>query len=279
MWPPQLRPWLLMSFSTFYAGVTIFKLLAAFRFGPLLSWSSFKEEWWGNFWAFMGPRSKADAEGVVEPLLDGRVRRGQILQERVCHSIEGTVLEIGAGNGMWTDVLAKVVRRTPAHSGNATKIYGVEPNPISAAALKKKINDVGLADIYDVVPVGIEDLENADAWGGRIEPGSVDCIVTVHCLCSIPEPEKNVALLYKYLKEGGRWYVFEHVKNDHGWFIPLFQRFTNVFWEHLMGSCHLCRRTNQIILNTGTWSEVDLAAPAGESLFEMIPHYVGILTK
>ena len=58
------------------------------------------------------------------------------------------------------------------------------------------------------MPLGIEDL----AASGTVALQSVDCVVTVMCLCSIPEPRRNMAQLYGYLKPGGRWYVYEHVK-------------------------------------------------------------------
>lgn len=43
---------------------------------------------------------------------------------------------------------------------------------------------------------------------------SVDCIVSILCLCSIPEPEKNITKLYELLKKGGRGiftYMFERM--------------------------------------------------------------------
>ncbi len=58
------------------------------------------------------------------------------------------------------------------------------------------------------MPLGIEDL----AASGAVALQSVDCVVTIMCLCSIPEPRHNMAQLYGYLKPGGRWYVYEHVK-------------------------------------------------------------------
>lgn len=73
---------------------------------------------------------------------------------------------------------------------------------------------------YDVLPYGIEDLEGRSG----IQQGSVDCILTLQCLYSIPEPEKNIGLLYGYLKPGGRWYVYEHVRAEEGISMPLYHR-------------------------------------------------------
>ncbi|KAG0339848.1 hypothetical protein BG000_001191 [Podila horticola] len=168
-------------------------------------------------------------EERVIALLEGRVKGGCIHDEVVSTPIHGTVLEIGAGSGMWVDVLARFRNNVDAAGGlhnrkktgkktgrSIIKIYGVEPNPISAKALQKRVIEVGLQDIYQVVPVGIESVNDPSAWDGKIEPGSVDCIFGCLCLCSIPEPEKNIHLLYKLLKPGGHWFVNEHVKITRG---------------------------------------------------------------
>ncbi|TEA18772.1 Methyltransferase-like protein 7B [Colletotrichum sidae] len=274
-----IQPWLFMAASLVFVPITIFKCVGYGNIRPLLSYASFKEAWFGNFWVYMGPMAKQGAEPFVVPLLEGRIRNGRVTDDPG-KPIEGVVLEIGAGSGMWTDTLAHIVRAAKAESlRGPTKIYGVEPNPMSAATLARRVQQTGMGDTYEVVPVGIEDLQNEAAWGGRIDSGSVDCIMTVQCLCSIPEPEKNVRILYDYLKKGGRWYVYEHVKAERGLVIPLFQRFTNMFWEHAMGSCHLCRRTEQTLRNVGKWEEVDLAQPAEETTSQVIPHIVGVLTK
>lgn len=73
------------------------------------------------------------------------------------------------------------------------------------------------------MPVGIQDLGDPTKWGGKMEKESIDCIVSIRCLCSIPEPRRNIAELYGYLKKGGRWYVFEHVRADRPWAIGVYQ--------------------------------------------------------
>jgi len=205
-----LTPWKLIATSIVYFFYTIFKLLVTGDFKTLFSYDSFNDAWFGNFWSYHGPNMKKRSMPRVLPLLQGRVRHGQIYDEVRCAPLSGTVLEVGAGSGMWADVLATVTEGVKG----PLKIYGVEPNPYSAAALRKRTRDVGLDGVYEVLPVGIEKLGDPTATGVRVAPGSVDCVVTIQCLCSIPEPEKNARLLYNYLKKGGRWYVYEHIKVD-----------------------------------------------------------------
>ncbi|KAK7404163.1 hypothetical protein QQX98_010067 [Neonectria punicea] len=221
-----IRPWMLMSISAWYFFTTSLGLLASGDFRTLTSWPAFHETWFARFWAHIAPGVKANADQKVLALLEGRVRDGRIYEDVVGQPVDGIVLEIGAGSGMWADVFATVAERAKSSASNGPslrKIYGVEPNAQSAAALRQRVKEVGLEGTYEVVPVGIEHLNDPTAWGAVIQPGSVDCIVTVQCLCSIPEPEKNIRLLHSYLKKGGRWYVYEHVRAEHGTVVPSYQ--------------------------------------------------------
>lgn len=233
-----IEPWLMIGISISYIPQTVVGLISSGNIGKLFSPSAFSETLFGNLWVTMGPQAKEGAQGVVVPLLEGKVSGGKVHDKVVSVPVYGKVLEVGAGSGMWADVLASIytkeggpaegLRNRKGGSGNAkgiTKIYGVEPNSKSAEALKNRVKEVGLGDVYEVVPVGIEDVGDPSKWDGKIEPESVDCIVGIRCMCSIPEPKKNIDALYKLLKPGGSWYVFEHAKTERGWpLMPLYQR-------------------------------------------------------
>ncbi|KAI1013374.1 hypothetical protein LB503_001628 [Fusarium chuoi] len=286
-------PYLFMGIAMRFLPGTLLEVIRNKDFRTLFSPSRFKDVWFGNFWAFIGPQVKANAESRVIPLLEGRVRNGHMGDEVVGEPINGVVLEIGAGTGMWADVFAKVnvgvnnqgdtggeLRRRKAGSG-LTRVYGIEPNPKSAVTLRQRVKDIGLDGIYEVVPVGIESLNDPEAWDGRIEPESVDCIVTILCLCSIPEPDKNIKLLYQSLKKGGRWYAYEHVRinENRGVLLRAYQWVTGLVWSQVMGSCRICRSTGKSLREAGPWEKIDLAQPEGEARFGILPHVVGTLTK
>ena len=226
-----VEPWLFMAISARHIPSTIVSLVSRRQWRTLLTPWGFNEALFGNFWATVGPQVKETAEQRVVPLLEGRVRDGVVQDTVVGPPVSGRVIEVGAGSGMWADVFAKIAlggekdqapdgdvrRRGGNPESGLTKIYGVEPNPQSAEALSKRVKEVGLEGIYEVIPVGIESLSDPNAWSGTtIEPGSIDCIVTVMCLCSIPDQQDNIKALYKLLKPGGRWYVYEHVKTERG---------------------------------------------------------------
>lgn len=227
-WTHFIQPWLFMSISARHIPLTVRTLLANGSYATLLSLDAFCDALFGQFWATVGPQVKTTAEVRVIPLLEGRVTRGVARGEVVGVPVGGTVIEIGPGTGNWVDVFLKIDTE-PGHArggagegetpsrGSLTKIYGVEPNHQSAAALRQRVKDIGLDDIYEVIPLGIESLSDPNSpYPTTIEPGSVDSIVSVLCLCSIPDQEENIKTLYKLLKPGGRWYVYEHVKVTRG---------------------------------------------------------------
>lgn len=203
-----LDPWLFMLLSLSYLPRTILTLLATLNLPVLLSRTRLQAAWFGRFWAHAGPGVRETGEVRVIPLLEGRVRDGRILSPSPSPSandtgLRGVVLEVGPGSGLWASVFAH-----PSLAQGISRIYGVEPNAAHHVELYQRIAAAGLGDKYEVVPCGIEDL----AASGRVEKGSVDCVVSVMCLCSIPEPEQHVKELFGYLKEGGRWFVYEHVR-------------------------------------------------------------------
>lgn len=75
-------------------------------------------------------------------------------------------------------------------------------------------------DIYEIVGCGAEELQTK----GGMQKNSIDTIITVHCLCSIPTPETIIKELFPLLKPGGQWLVYEHVKTKYsGNFVEYWQ--------------------------------------------------------
>ncbi|KAI0896535.1 S-adenosyl-L-methionine-dependent methyltransferase [Annulohypoxylon nitens] len=294
-----LNPWVFLSLSASCLPRTILNLVREGRYSVLFSPSQLQEAWFTQFWTTIaGPNIRLNAGERVVPLLQGRVTRGEVTETKVGPAIGGVVLEVGAGAGLWVDMYRQVATISPStepepgtdgltqrrnksasQEGVITHIYGVEPNPNQHPHLRQAISTCSLDSAYQIVPVGIEDLSNSSLWDGRVEKGSVDCIVSILCLCSIPEPEKNIRELYSYLKKGGRWYVYEHVRCEYSWYMRLYQRFVNVFWPHFLGGCLLCRPTEKTIREAGPWEKIDVARPPIEPWYGTVPHMLGVFTK
>lgn len=87
----------------------------------------------------------------------------------------------------------------------------MEPNPDFKDALERQIKAAGLTDEYTIVPHGIDDAKALE--GFNIRPESIDTILDIQVLCSVPDPERAVRAMYGMLKPGGKWIVYEHVRS------------------------------------------------------------------
>ncbi|KAF2020974.1 methyltransferase [Aaosphaeria arxii CBS 175.79] len=281
----MVGPWQFMYMALSFLPPTVRDLVSAGQYQILFSISKFKHAWFTRFWNFWGPRIRVGRGPLITALFEGRVSGGVEVEKPVVPPVGGVILDIGPGPGFWVDLYAKA--KVPAndegnlrHRGRGAselKIYGVEPNPDAHPSLRKHVHDAGLDDNYQIVPVGIQSLSTAA--GAQIEKGSVDCIVSLLCLCSIPDPEANIAELYQLLKKGGRWYMFEHVQVTRSWPGRLYQAFLNLFWPHVLGGCELCRNTEKTLRQAGPWDKFDVHAPADEVWCTSLPHIMGTLTK
>ena len=184
-----LGPLRLIALSAAFIPLTIASLVFSLQFGKLTSYGAFQHAWFGRFWGWFGPLSTEQGKAAVEPLLK---------------DAEGVVLDIGPGNGQWLYLFAA------GQNSKITKIYGVEPNTEHHKALRESIVRAGLEGVYEILSVGAEDLGTCG-----IREGSIDTIATVQVLCSVPGPQKIVKALYPYLKPGGRWLVYEHIRTPH----------------------------------------------------------------
>lgn len=205
-----LQPWIFLVLATLHLPLTWLALIRSGDFGAFFSPARFKNKWFAVLWSTAGPLVRNESEPRVKPLLEGRILRGCITSCPTSTPLKGSVMEIGAGSGMWTHLFT---------SKGVDAVYAIEPNFQHHPALLKRAEDLGIKDKYTVVGKGVQDLKEG------VQP-QVDNIVSIFCFCSIPEPEKNAKEVYKFLKPGGRWYVYEHVGAHprQGTFMKWYQR-------------------------------------------------------
>jgi SAM-dependent methyltransferase len=255
--------------------IKIWRLLSTGNLRPFASVSDFKDHWFTIFWGWFGPNMRENAAPKVMPLIQ--------------NNAHGICLDIGPGSGQWLYLFAKAV------NPSITKIYGVEPNVGLHPELRANAEKAGLGDVYEVIGCGAQELGTK----GGLQTESVDTVITVQCLCSIPTPEKIIKELYPFLKPGGKWLVYEHVRTkyqDHfvgPWqreFSPLNVYFetriadacagaVNVIWPHFFNGCNITRPTDEWLLQAGEWEDVSLRPNVGEGCYDTIPHVQGTLTK
>lgn len=118
------------------------------------------------------------------------------------HEAYGRVVELGPGTGQ------QLGRLDPS---KIKRVYGIEPNVALHPELRARIAKAGLENVYIIVPCGIEDRTELKKYG--IESGSIDTVLSMKVLCSVPEPERMTRDLYGLLKPGGQLLLSEHVRS------------------------------------------------------------------
>ncbi|MCJ1306980.1 hypothetical protein MMC25_000624 [Agyrium rufum] len=205
-------------------------------------------------------------------------------------SAYGRILELGPGSGS---------QITRFDKSKVEKIYGVEPVEALHNALRARVKEASLESAYEIVPCGIQDYDVLAKNG--ITEGSLDCIVSVQVraswplstsagvdvlnivvvtvLCSVPNPEESVKVLWKLLKPGGKLIVFEHGRNNDA-VTRIIQYMYDPVWSFLIGDCHLTRPIRNTLVNAGEWKGIELREdPEEDAETCCLPRVCGTLTK
>jgi SAM-dependent methyltransferase len=191
-----LEPWYMMYLTCTFLPSTVRDIIQRGDSSKLLDWRAFKNAWFAAVWAIFGPMFAHGGSPMVGPLMA---------------KATGVVLDIGPGAGDWVHLF----NFEKNGKTEITKIYGIEPNTALHAGLREKVKKAGLEDVYEIVAAGAQELGNSELG---IERGSIDTIITVQSICSVPRPKVLVKELYEYLKPGGTWIMWEHVRtHETGW--------------------------------------------------------------
>ena len=153
--------------------------------------------------------------------------RAELLRE-----LSGAVLEIGAGTGV----------TLPHYPKSVTRLVLCEPDPHMRRKLEQKRAAAGAARV-EVSDASIESLSFAE--------GSFDAVVCSLVLCSVKDQRAALAEIARVLKPGGRLVFLEHVAAEGKPARLKWQRRIEPVWKHLMGNCHLTRRTEAAIAAAG----------------------------
>jgi ubiquinone/menaquinone biosynthesis C-methylase UbiE len=137
--------------------------------------------------------------------------------------LEGEILEVGAGTGL-----------NLPHYGVNAKLTLTEPDPHMRKRLAAKAT---------VVDAAAEKLPFADS--------SFDVIVSTLVLCSVADPDRALSEMRRVLRPGGRLVFLEHVAAEEDSSRLRWQERVTPLWKHLMGNCHLARRTEDAIVRAG----------------------------
>lgn len=229
----------------------------------LTSWPSFQDLWFAQLWKTYGPAYAANGGSQVSPLIAVHAR--------------GVVLDIGPGAGNWIHLFNNPAALTGDKKNRITKIYGIEPNVGHHSSLRQKITEAGLDGVYELIGAKAGDLPTLPGLG--ISKNSVDTVVTLQVLCSVPEPEKLIRDLYGYLKPGGTWIMYEHVRTHQSGFVAWYEWGLDFVWPHCFNGCSITRETDEMIRRVGEWEVVEVGLREGQNDWMTVPGMKGYYVK
>jgi ubiquinone/menaquinone biosynthesis C-methylase UbiE len=175
---------------------------------------------WGEVFAAGYDRVMAGAEKAV---LRGR-------RETLVSRVTGDVLEVGGGTGA----------NLPFYGVGVEELVITEPEEPMARRLERKLTGYSLP--ARVVRAPAEDLPLDDA--------SFDFVVSTLVLCTVDDPARALAEIYRVLKPGGRLVFLEHVRSD-GPRLARWQDRLHGVQVRVGHGCHCNRRTLENIERAG----------------------------
>jgi ubiquinone/menaquinone biosynthesis C-methylase UbiE len=152
-------------------------------------------------------------------------------REKVVPLAEGEVLEIGMGSGL----------NLPYYdSGKVRKVWGLEPSEGMRQLARRKIERSKL----EVEIIGLPGEEIP------LESKSIDTVVLMYTLCTIPDASRALRGMQRVLRPGGKLLFCEHgVAPDLG--VRRWQNRINPAWRRLSGGCNLNRDIPRLLEASG----------------------------
>lgn len=152
------------------------------------------------------------------------------IRARVAADLDGEVVEIGFGSGLNVAYYPPAVHRVRA----------VDP-----ATLGRKLAAKRLA----AAPAPVE-FVGLDGQHLPVDSDSVDHVLSTWTLCSIPQPERALAEIYRVLRPGGRFHFAEHGRSPDPKVARWQDRLTPI-QRRVAGGCHLNRPIQTLIETSG----------------------------
>ncbi|KAI0667412.1 hypothetical protein C8Q78DRAFT_1071854 [Trametes maxima] len=183
----------------------------------------------------------------------------------------GVVLDIGAGHGHTVNYL---------DPSKVTRYVALEPNQLMHPEIRKVAATKGFTEAagnLTVIPYGAEEISLiVSALGG---PRSVDTLISVLTICSVPNPEHTLTtLVQETLKPGGTLLMYEHVLSDRA-DVAWWQRFWTPLWSGAFDGCRLDRPTHVWLEKMDVWAEQRVWGKEGEEEEHLFWHRVGRFVK
>jgi hypothetical protein len=258
-----LEPLVLLSYSILAILTTILTLLVSSP-TQLLHIHQWRNKAFALFWEKLNPPCAPGTEPEVDP----------VFRALFAENVSGIVVDLGPGSGVQCHLYALV-------TDQVKHVYFIEPNVELQTSLVHAAEKAGLAGRYTILTAGAEDVLTALSRHG-LQPGHVDTILSIKCLCSVPHvPTKAAPALYKLLKGNGqgRLLFWEHIRNREFFPTTVYQWCLDWVWPTLLSGCHLSRDTDKVLREAGQWDTVTLKRSESYLWFAPIQFLFGLMVK
>ena len=178
-------------------------------------------------------------------------------RQRLLDGARGTVVELGAGNGL-------TFSHYPAE---VAEVIAIEPEPTLRAEAERAAAEAAVT--VRVLPGVADELPLADA--------SADAAVASLVLCSVPDQGAALAELRRVLRPRGELRFYEHViARSQPKRLMLQIADHSRFWPTVAGGCHPARDTTAAIEAAGFEIEqIERFGFAAQRFEPSIPHILG----
>jgi ubiquinone/menaquinone biosynthesis C-methylase UbiE len=178
-------------------------------------------------------------------------------RRRLLEGLSGTVVEIGAGQGL----------NFPHYAPEVTQVIAIEPEPTlrreaESVAAKARVPISVVAGVADELPV---------------DDAAADAVVASLVLCSVPDQQRALAEVRRVLRPGGELRFYEHVIarcQPKRLMLQVIDR--SGLWPAISGGCHPARDTTEAIRQAGfDIEEIERFGFSAARFQPQIPHIVG----
>ena len=153
------------------------------------------------------------------------------LRRRALAGLRGRVLEVGSGDG----------RSFEHYPTSVAQLVAVEPDPTARTVAAGRARAAA-------VPINVVE---GTAEALPAEDGSVDAVVSMGVLCTVPDPAAALAEIRRVLGPTGELRFWEHVRSRRLSFRLLQRSLDALFWTRALGGCRTTRDTEAAIAASG----------------------------
>jgi ubiquinone/menaquinone biosynthesis C-methylase UbiE len=181
-------------------------------------------------------------------------------RRRLLEGLSGSVIEVGAGNGL----------NFPHYPAAVERVLAVEPEPLLRKEATKNAAQAPVA------------VEVVDGVSGRLpaDDESFDAAVASLVLCSVPDQARALAEFRRVLRPGGELRFYEHVVAHRPLASGLQRVADATFWPRVGGGCHVARDTGRAIEDAGfTIESSERFSFSPGAPIPPLPHVLGIARR